>query len=672
MAIDLTLRSAKGTPLTHSELDGNFTNLKNGIINSTRVVNGIKGLVTDPSVIQTTKGFYTDSNSGGGQFYYDPSVSKADHNGGTVIAPEAIAAWNGTVADLNTLLNWSGAGFGCYVRVFDISKGVNTSYFGMVTSKSGNSIGTIPDATAPMTAAIEYCNSLYEEITSVGYFGATNIKLKLPKGFSKTSSPLPFLRGFDLESEGTTHFQCSTNKGHAFIDCGEGKLLDFVVTGIKLQQYTTCYRAKSDDSDMTQWTFIRCGFRNVDLGIDTVSFAESRSSILTLQNCKVSYGVTRLANSYCDMTHVIGGWYSHNMNSALIVFSGRLCVSGGIYVPVLPEIQNQFCWYQGELADRSAGGSFTGCRFGAEFGGGVVLYIKSNDGEPDGNGLSTGNTQAFKFSGCQLSANNIFDPLNTGVTVRGVVVFNKFNNGGVSFDTSTISTDLGPAYAGVDLSRVIVDYNNVAATEAPNNFSIEFDESTWRSANNGANRPAGNNLLQYIGNGKSRSIFKGTSACGNLIVGLTSDSQKNKATFSLKLGAVPTNYGFPILFDLDLGQLGSSSNNAYRNSRFAGYKCSIVGGRDLTLAMNIYKINKTLLYSHLGANGMNVNSEIVSMHFGTGDTGTDYVDAALLEPDGTVNVTIVWGQLAESPHTGLAKITPSFDQYSRLLNGNNL
>ncbi len=665
--IDLTLRSEKSVPLTFAEMDSNLQKIQDSL----NIVDGIKNLKTI-SGVQTVKGFYSASNIGGGDFYYDPIMSHTAHNGGTIIATGALNVWNGTSTNLNSFLNWTGSGSGCFVRVFDLTEGIHATWFGMFTSKSGNTLNSVPDCTIPLTYAIKICNSLYEEIVDVGYFGATNVKLKLPKGFAKTSAVIPFLRGFDLESEGTTHIQCATNKGHAFMDCGTDKVLDFQAYGIKLQQYTTCFRMKSDDADMVQWTFKRCGFRNVDLGIDTVSFNASRSSILTLENCKVSYGVTRLANSYCDMTHVIGGWYSHNVNSALIVFAGRLCVSGGIYVPVLPETQNEFCWYQGELADRSAGGSFTGCRFGSEFGGGVVLYIKSNEGVAEGDGLSTGNTQSFKFSGCQLSSNNIFDPLSTGVTVRGVVVLNKFNNGGFYFDTSTISTDLGPAYGGVNLSRVVVDYNNVANTEAPNNFAIEFDDSTWRAANNGANRPAGNKLLQYIGNGKNRSIFKGISAHGNLIVGVTADGQKNKATFSLKLGASPTNYGFPILFDLDLGQLGSSSDNAYRHSRFAGYKVSVVGGRDLTLGMNIYKINKTLLYSHNGATGMNVNSEIVSIHFGVGDTGVDYIDAAGLEPDGTVSVTVVWGQLAESSATGLAKITTAFDQYSRLLNGNNL
>lgn len=62
-------------------------------------------------------GFYAGSTLGGGAFVWDATKSKADHNGGTVIAPEAIAAWDGTQADLADLLNWTGTGSGCWVRV---------------------------------------------------------------------------------------------------------------------------------------------------------------------------------------------------------------------------------------------------------------------------------------------------------------------------------------------------------------------------------------------------------------------------------------------------------------------------------------------------------------------------------------------------------------------------
>lgn len=54
---------------------------------------------------------------GGGYFVYDASLSKAEHNGGTVIATEALAAWDGTHAGLAEYLDWVGSGNGCFVRL---------------------------------------------------------------------------------------------------------------------------------------------------------------------------------------------------------------------------------------------------------------------------------------------------------------------------------------------------------------------------------------------------------------------------------------------------------------------------------------------------------------------------------------------------------------------------
>lgn len=64
-------------------------------------------------------GFYAGSNFGGGAFVYDASRSWADHNGGTVIAPPAIAAWDGTKEHLANYLNWVGVGAGCFVKNFE-------------------------------------------------------------------------------------------------------------------------------------------------------------------------------------------------------------------------------------------------------------------------------------------------------------------------------------------------------------------------------------------------------------------------------------------------------------------------------------------------------------------------------------------------------------------------
>jgi Pectate lyase superfamily protein len=70
--------------------------------------------------VYTVIGFYAGSTSGGGKFIYDPNKSKALHNGGTVIAPEALLAWDGSATNLSTLLNWVGSGSGCFVKLVNI------------------------------------------------------------------------------------------------------------------------------------------------------------------------------------------------------------------------------------------------------------------------------------------------------------------------------------------------------------------------------------------------------------------------------------------------------------------------------------------------------------------------------------------------------------------------
>lgn len=85
------------------------------------------------------QGLIAGTEIGGGRFIYDSSRDKSTQNGGTVVAPEAIEAWDGTLSDIDTLHNWSGAGLGCYVMqvgeelssdVFGVQDGMNiTSIF---------------------------------------------------------------------------------------------------------------------------------------------------------------------------------------------------------------------------------------------------------------------------------------------------------------------------------------------------------------------------------------------------------------------------------------------------------------------------------------------------------------------------------------------------------------
>jgi hypothetical protein len=86
---------------------------------NTYPLNGIKELLT---VVPTAGlkcsvlGYYAGSSVGGGEFYWDSTRNVAEHNGGTVIANAALAAWDGSQQNLEAFLNWTGTGNGCWVK----------------------------------------------------------------------------------------------------------------------------------------------------------------------------------------------------------------------------------------------------------------------------------------------------------------------------------------------------------------------------------------------------------------------------------------------------------------------------------------------------------------------------------------------------------------------------
>lgn len=99
---------------------------------------GVKALQPVLNLVQEVKGFHAGTMIGGGQFYYDPTRSKTEHNGGTIIAPEALIAWDGNPSNLSALLNWSGSGVGCFVRLLEPCDYVSCSIFGASTALADN------------------------------------------------------------------------------------------------------------------------------------------------------------------------------------------------------------------------------------------------------------------------------------------------------------------------------------------------------------------------------------------------------------------------------------------------------------------------------------------------------------------------------------------------------
>lgn len=91
----------------------------NELIDSALPVNGVKSLPMIEGIFLNVVSFYSEGSMGGGYFKYDSTINKSEHNGGTILSPESLALWDGTNADISTLLDWTGTGTGtgCFVRV---------------------------------------------------------------------------------------------------------------------------------------------------------------------------------------------------------------------------------------------------------------------------------------------------------------------------------------------------------------------------------------------------------------------------------------------------------------------------------------------------------------------------------------------------------------------------
>ena len=165
---------------------GSFVSVGDAVLRGDlSLLSGIKDLKPIVGIVQNVKGFYQGSDVGGGQFYYDPDKPKSEHNGGTVIAPEALVAWDGSHSDLATLFNWTGVGDGCFIRKYSfllatyfgsIPDGMTDSYLSYTKLRSAFPRAKVywPDVSQGLGYATSQNLLMDEPCGNIGGFGGEN------------------------------------------------------------------------------------------------------------------------------------------------------------------------------------------------------------------------------------------------------------------------------------------------------------------------------------------------------------------------------------------------------------------------------------------------------------------------------------------------------------------
>lgn len=241
-----------------------------------------------------------------------------------------------------------------------------------------------------------------------------------------------------------------------------------IFKGINFSGFTQIHSWSEAFVDSCTVDYIDCDFNDSGTellpAIDTRSYADSGSCVLTFSNCRAA-GTPYLVDSYCDILKFNGGSYRNgSATRALVQADSGVCVDGGIWTPFF--VGNDARWF--DLYDAQVTGSRGitvqgGARFGPE-GGGIPVVKNFMDGE---NIATNHQTNFINFYGCSVEA-----APNTG-THDCIVMLAE--SGGESIAPSIIGFYGASAKSKVGLVRT---ESGSAVNKARGRFAIDISNAT--------------------------------------------------------------------------------------------------------------------------------------------------------------------------------------------------
>jgi hypothetical protein len=252
------------------------------------------------------------------------------------------------------------------------------------------------------------------------------------------------------------------NKGMVF-----EALRNLTFQNINFLNFSTATEWDTNNIDTSLIRYIDCEWTDCDLGVDTVSYAASRSTVLVFDRPRCG-GVLQLVKSFCDMT-VINDAHTRNADAAgaLIFADSQLIINGGIWTPYVAgasarwvDLDNS---QSGALGSRSA--TFNHARFGPESSGGIPIAYSWLTGNTDGGTRTT--LTHITMNECYAGSTNVTTP-------QGLVVLMDNDAGTNTLAPNTISFNGGSLNAA---NGFVVTENGSPLLLDIGEFSINIDDA---------------------------------------------------------------------------------------------------------------------------------------------------------------------------------------------------
>lgn len=302
---------------------------------------------------------HTTAGIGGGIFYADFSDTTSPDNNGTVIVTPGGRRWKRKRKDFVLVDDFG-------VMPNDISANNNAAFINAVDYAVSISQQD-GDASLDVTARVDVAftgGSFYAfrnatialdvqavRVNFIAVGGAANIM-----GYDPSSPLVKNPLGFTFNRVYRTTFERLNFVGFDGVHQWDTNNVDSAIV-----RYVDC-------------EFVDCSTSTVP-AVNTVSFAQSRSTRLEFDDCRTS-GTSWLVDSYCDQLAFIGGYHRNaDSSNRYVRADSQVTVDGGIWTPY--QVGNDARWF--DLYDNLSAGSRGivvqgGARFGAESGGIPVVY----------------------------------------------------------------------------------------------------------------------------------------------------------------------------------------------------------------------------------------------------------------------------------------------------------